>query len=260
MQTLHLEMPLSHGRSTLFDLTQHQAGSSASGLGSGVARKDRRMTQGTPGPAPERSPDGRQRLLDAALQHLGDHSEADLRVVEIAQAADVAVGLIRHHFGSRDGLVAAAQQVRLEGAVKADLEAAEAFIRDARTSEELIAGIRRLTVALLDPERADIRLARVAVIGTAHGRSDVREQYARIVGGLLDDLTKMVVAAQRSSLARTDLDPRSIATFIQAYALGMILYDLDPDATDPLSMVEVITTAIRSVISAPTTDGPPASG
>jgi len=217
------------------------------------ARQDEPMSSEAP-------PDGRQRLLDAALQHLATRSEAELRVVEIAHQAGVAVGLIRHHFGSRDGLVAAAQQVRLEGAVGGDLRAARTSLLDAKSGEDLIAGIRRLTVALLDPERASIRLARIAVIGTAHGRSDVREQYARIVGGLLDDLTRIVVEAQRSGFARTDLDARALATFIQAYALGMILYDLDPDATDPLAMVDVIMSAVRGMLTEPPADADGAPG
>jgi len=219
------------------------------------------LSSRTSAPAsPASSPDGRQRLLDAALRHLAAHGEADLRVVEVAREAEVAVGLIRHHFGSRDGLVAAAQQIRLQGAVKADVEAVQAIIRDASTVDKLIAGVRHLTVALLDPERADIRLARMAVIGTAHGRADVRGQYATIVGGLLDELTALVVSVQRSGLARTDLDPRAVATFIQAYALGMILHDLDPDEAEPLPMVNVIMTALSGILLEPNASERPASG
>ena len=68
-----------------------------------------------------RPSEGRERLLAAAIRHLETHGEADLRVTDIAEEAGVAIGLIRHHFGSRDGLVAAAQQRRVEGATREDL-------------------------------------------------------------------------------------------------------------------------------------------
>jgi len=196
----------------------------------------------------DRSPDGRQRLLLAAVDHLTTSSEAELRVTDVAEAADVAIGLIRHHFGSRDGLIAEAQRVRLEGAVRSDLSAAQSFASAARTTEDLIAGIRSLSVELLDPGRGDTRLSRVAVIGTAHGRPELREQFAVTVKELIDRLSAIITDAQRSGLVRLDLDPRAVATFIQAYALGMILHDLDPDSPDPLAMVEVIMTAVHALL------------
>jgi len=199
----------------------------------------------------EQTPDGRQRLLEAALNHLVVKTEADLRVIDVAKEAGVAVGLIRHHFGSRDGLLTAAQQIRLEGAVGADLEAIRAFLGQAQTVDELLAGIRRITIALLDPDRSDVRLSRMAVIGTAHGRPELREDFTATVKMLIDALEGIILDAQKAGLVRTDLDPRATATFIQAYALGMVLHDLDPSASDPLPMVEVIMTAVRTLLEIP---------
>ncbi len=193
----------------------------------------------------EPRPDGRQRLIQAALDHLESSSDADLRVTDIARQAEVAVGLIRHHFGSRDGLVTAAQQVRLEGAVKTDLEAAKAFVRSARDAEGFIDGMRGLTQELLDPSRRDIRLSRIAVIGTAHGRPEVHEAYTATIKELIDALNVLVLQAQASGFIRRDLDARAIATFVQAYALGMILHDFDPEAVDPARIVDVILAAVR---------------
>jgi AcrR family transcriptional regulator len=195
----------------------------------------------------ETSPEGRQRLLQAALDHLATRSEADLRVTEIAATAGVAIGLIRHHFGSRDGLVTAAQQVRLAGAVKRDLAAAQGLLSAASDTDELLDGVRQLTTALLDPDRRDIRLARIAVIGTAHGRPEVRDAYAATVEELIDALDILVTRAQAAGFARRDLDARAIATFIQAYALGMTLHDLDPKAVTRERMIDVIMVAVRSV-------------
>jgi len=59
--------------------------------------------------------DGRRRILDAAVQILESEGEAALRVLDIARMADVVPGLINHHFGGRDQLVAAAQLERFAG-------------------------------------------------------------------------------------------------------------------------------------------------
>jgi len=64
--------------------------------------------------------DGRERILAVAAQVLENQGEAALRVAEIAEMADVALGLISYHFGGRDGLIVAAQQRRFTGLVRDD--------------------------------------------------------------------------------------------------------------------------------------------
>lgn len=51
--------------------------------------------------------DGRQRLLTAALKLFGEKGFNAVTVREIAAAAEVSIGLIKHHFGSKEGLRAA---------------------------------------------------------------------------------------------------------------------------------------------------------
>jgi len=197
--------------------------------------------------------DGRQRLLRATLDHLESRSEADLRVVDIAREAGVAIGLIRHHFGSREGLISAAQQIRLEGAVKVDLALSQDVLASAKDRDALLEAIHGLTLAILDPDRHAIRLGRVAVLGAAHGRPELQKVYAATIKALIDELAVLVLRAQVAGLARDDLDPRGVATFIQSYALGMILHDLDTDGVAMEAMAEVIMAAVRGLF---VTDAP----
>jgi len=194
-------------------------------------------------------PDGRERLLRAAVRHLETHGEAELRVTEIAEEADVAIGLIRHHFGSRDGLVAAAQIRRIEGATREDVASARAVISTAGSTDDLLARIDGLTRAVIDRTRAEVRLSRFAAIATAHGRPEAREAIGGALGDLLDELAGLIREAQEKDLARSDLDPRAIATFIQSYSLGLIVHDLNADRMDADALVAVIGTALRAVLT-----------
>lgn len=194
-------------------------------------------------------PDGRERLLRAAVRHLETHGEAELRVTEIAEEADVAIGLIRHHFGSRDGLVAAAQIRRIEGATREDVASARAVISTAGSTDDLLARIDGLTRAVIDRTRAEVRLSRFAAIATAHGRPEAREAIGGALGDLLDELAGLIREAQEKGLARSDLDPRAIATFIQSYSLGLIVHDLNADRMDADALVAVIGTALRAVLT-----------
>lgn len=198
-----------------------------------------------------RPAEGRERLLAAAVAHLDTRGEAGLRVTDIAAEAEVAIGLIRHHFGSRDGLVAAAQQRRVEGATREDLEGGRALLTQVADNEALLTRLAELTRAVIDRDRADIRLARFAAIATAHGRPEARESIGATLGELLDDLSVLIMEAQLRGLVRRDLDARAVATFLQAYSLGLIVHDLDPKEPDAAKLTDVIVTAVRAILGPP---------
>lgn len=52
----------------------------------------------------------RARIRDAAMKHFGEHGFAKATIRGIAEEARVSSGLIRHHFGSKDGLRAACDE------------------------------------------------------------------------------------------------------------------------------------------------------
>jgi len=187
-----------------------------------------------------RPAEGRERLLRAAIRHLEAHGEARLRVTEIAAEADVAIGLIRHHFGSRDGLVAEAQQVRVAGAAREDLVAIRDAVESATSYQALRERYEGLVRRLFATGRAQIRLSRLAAISTAHGRPEAHEHIGRTIGELLDEFAESLDLAKTRGLVRSDLDARATATFIQAYALGMTLADLDPTPVEVDALVGVI--------------------
>ena len=53
---------------------------------------------------------GKHRLIRVAMQMFADKGFDGITVRDIAAAADVSVGLINHHFGSKDGLREAVDQ------------------------------------------------------------------------------------------------------------------------------------------------------
>ncbi|MBM7519710.1 TetR/AcrR family transcriptional regulator [Nocardioides nitrophenolicus] len=52
----------------------------------------------------------RRRIIDATLDVIRDHGLAGARTLEIARRAGVSTGLVLYHFGTLDGLVAAAME------------------------------------------------------------------------------------------------------------------------------------------------------
>lgn len=195
---------------------------------------------------PERG-DGRERLLAAAVRHLETEGEASLRLADLAAEAQVAIGLIRHHFGGRDGLIAEAQRQRLTGAAREDLAGVRAALEATTDTASLLASLATLTRSVSDRSRTDVRRSRLAAMAAVHGRPDAADEFGAVLGALLDELATLVTLAQGRGLVRTDLDPRAIATFIQACALGLIIHDLDPRRDDD-ALTEVIAAALHGVL------------
>lgn len=205
-----------------------------------------------PQPEPvDHAADGRERILSVAVQILESRGEAGLRIAEIAEAADVALGLVSYHFGGRDGLIVAAQQRRFAGLVHEDGVAFQRVLEDLKTPADLVGALSDLTRAVLDSRRAQIRLSRIAAIATTFGRDDAHLITGEIVDQLLADYSVYIAQAQSRGLIRADLDTRAIATFVQSYALGLVIFDLDPASPSTQQMHEVIMAAVTG-FAAPT--------
>ncbi len=192
---------------------------------------------------------GRRRILEAAKEVIASDGEAALRILDIAAQAEVAQGLINHHFGSRDGLVAAAQRERFAGEMERDRERLMRLLGSQPTREQFIAGIARLTRDVVRRTRSDARLDRAAMIGAAHGRPEYREQLGPIVAGFIDALTHVVSHTQAAGFVPKELDPRAVATFIQAYAFGFVLADLDERRVPESALAEVIDRALTGLLT-----------
>jgi len=193
---------------------------------------------------------GRQRILEAAVAVVDERGEAALRVTEIAGTAGVAIGLIHHHFGSREGLVAAVQAVRFAGAAREDLDRIEAIIDSAASPAEFRSAIAAITAGMVDRARARHRLARSAAVGAAHGRPDLREVLSVEAGAMIDRATGMVERAQSGGFVAPGVDARALATFVLSYAFGLVLADLDDRSVDQHVLADIIVRALDAFLVA----------
>jgi len=125
----------------------------------------------------------RQELLDATVAHVRQHGLADMTLRQLADAIGTSHRMLLYHFGSREGLLAAAV-----GAIEADERAASAAIVAAATSEEDV--LRRVWQRLRAPRRAGeerlfFELAALAAQGrpgTEQLRRDHVEPWLAAVG------------------------------------------------------------------------------
>lgn len=192
---------------------------------------------------------GRARLLATAVELVATHGPASLRVTEVAERAGVSIGLIAHHFGGRQGLVAEAQVVLFEGALSEDLNALETLLEISQDRAFLLEGFRKITERLLDPKRIPVRAMRLSALGSSHGTAELRERLRHSTTRILDRFDAFAVRLQDAGILRRDRDARAIVTFVQAYGLGMVIADLDLNPSPVDEMVEVVDGVLESILA-----------
>lgn len=196
---------------------------------------------------------GRERILSAAMEILHRDGEAALKFAEIADRAGVAVSVITHHFGTREGLLSVLYAKRFEGQTGEDLDAVRMLATHVTSRAQLAAGMSALTEAVVNEARSEVRLARIGAIGATHGRPELAREIARSTTALIDGLEFHILTAQAKGLIDRTLNARVFATFIQTYVLGMIITDLDEKPVSRRDLADLIDRLVQSVLTDPET-------
>jgi AcrR family transcriptional regulator len=172
-------------------------------------------------------------ILDATLAALERDGEAKLRVMDIAQAVGCSVGLLYHHYGDREGLIEAARIQQFKGLLDRDLRTIDAAVEACPSVDEFRRQVVSLSRLVTGPERLERRRQRVVVLGAAMQRPALREAIGRVQSEWTTAFQDTLKKAQAKGFLRPDLDARAVAVFVQAYTLGRVLSDIDPDAPIP---------------------------
>jgi AcrR family transcriptional regulator len=180
------------------------------------------------------SDNARERIVAATIAAINRGGEPAVRLVEVARNAGVTQGMISYYFDSREGLIVEAQLRRFLGSVNEDTSQLEGF--------------RAATQAVVDRYRAATREVRLNVLGSAVARPELHAALAKKQTELINLFTEVVAIGQERGLVRTDRDARALASFVQAYAFGLVLVDMDTERVDDDDLVDVIMDWLETVV------------
>lgn len=189
-------------------------------------------------------PDARRRILDAAIVVIDLDGEAALRITDIADRAGVATGLINHHFGSRDGLVAAAQAERFAGLVGVNLGMFRAIFNEKLPHAETASVLRETFAGIVGRVHLSDRLSRASALGAAHGRPDLQLAISRTTSTFIGEATEIVRVGQQMGIVRSELDARAIATVLLSFTFGFVIADFDDEPASYEELAQVLESLI----------------
>ena len=196
----------------------------------------------------ERSRETRERVLAIALEQVESGGEAAVRIDEIRERSGVSIGSIYHHFGDRDGVIAAAQLRRFARFAQAEIAALSDIVERSRDVAEFGRALRQFTADISSEVRTEERWGRIGALGSTIGRDDLRDEVVAIQTRLTDEFQAHVAQGQARGFFRADLEARAIAAFIAAYSLGFALNDLDRRAVSGAAWQQVVDVALEALL------------
>jgi AcrR family transcriptional regulator len=131
-----------------------------------------------------------QKILDEAIRIIEANGEAGLRVHDIEVAVEVTPPSIYHFFGSREGLVSAAQAERLVRSFAEFNALSESILRGVSSRAELRDAFLNILTMIYDPSRSLARQQRLFALGSVEGRPELAVVLGEAARGFLRQLSE----------------------------------------------------------------------
>lgn len=193
--------------------------------------------------------DTARRILDYSVDVIAKHGEAALRIHELEAATGISIGSIYHFFGSREGLVEAAQAERYMESLRESVEAVAKVLEGCRSRDQLMTLLRRINREFGSPEGAIRRRTRLSVIGSALGRPSLERLVGEEQGRLLEDrLVEILRPFQEKGWIRRNVPLRELSSWLAGQWLGRALIEIGPSRADARAWTKVAEEALLAVI------------
>ena len=128
---------------------------------------------GVPQPIQARAESTVSAVITATVRAIEEGGESNVRIDEILVETGISKGSLYHHFGGREGLIAAARVVQFSRFIESDAQQIHEALTAATTLDEYVAAASHLLEVGEGVERQKIRLARLNTISSSYGRSDL---------------------------------------------------------------------------------------
>jgi len=171
--------------------------------------------------------DTERRILMAAVALVDEHGEAGLRISDLVESSGRSVGSIYHFFGNREGLVEAVRAYRFDPTWEHDLAQMQMVVDQVETLDQLLDAVEFVQTSYMEAHRHEVLWQRVAAIGSARARPNLRAVLAEKQQSETAAFEEMIETLQSRGIVGESVDVYDAAVFLQAFTFGRILAILD---------------------------------
>ena len=188
----------------------------------------------------------KDRLLAETISVIERGGETSVKIRDIGEACGVTSPIIYKAFGSRDGLIVAAQAERFRRAIASIASPFAITIQAATTVDELKAIMELLLAATHHPSRAQFRRLQFEVLGASIHRPALQAAIDRELQVLINEGASAIRSAQDRGLVRNDANATEVMWWFYGQVQGRLLIE---QSTATLNEQHWNTTSTRAVFA-----------
>lgn len=190
----------------------------------------------------------RDRILSLAVQAIDNGGEAGVRVSDIATSAGVTIPTLYRHFGSREGLIEAAQTGRFNRDRGTDFDALSDMLHQCSTQRELKDLIRNVMMTRFDDERRAVRHARVNSLGSGYARPDLMSSLAASQQATASAIAELLRPFQERGWIRPNVDLVAFVYWYLGQLMGRVLIEISGEFVSEEDWNETSLAAVNAVL------------
>ena len=166
-----------------------------------------------------------QRILERTIQVIETAGEAAIRTNPIAFECGVTPPILYRAFGSREGLIIAAQAERYRRSTEVAMSYLFRYIGEANSREQLRENIATSLNFIFSEQRSENRRLRADVIGSSMSRPELREHLIRIDKEYAAAIVERYQPAVESGWLAADRDYAVVALWAQGIINARVMGD-----------------------------------
>jgi AcrR family transcriptional regulator len=187
----------------------------------------------------------KQLLLDTTVALIDEFGPHGFTVEQLLEVSKISKGSLYHHFEDFSDVIESAQVARFARFVDNDSRAISQLLIASTSRDDMFSRFESIIASTLDPVRQQSRIDRATIVGLARNS----EKFARLLSieqqRLTDALTDVVRELQERGWVTKDIDPKVIATFVQAYSFGKVIDDITASPVELDQWVSFIDMMLR---------------
>jgi len=197
-------------------------------------------------PLRELHPTGIELVL--TVNRLLDSKRSDqIGTDEVLTESGISKGSLYHHFDDLQDLVETTLIYRYAKWIDLSIKRMSELLNTAKTAEDLKKSLFEITYATQKDSLKDMRVERARIFAEAQNNSRLSEKLVQETERMTTSIEDLIREVIDRKLFKSNLDARTVAIFIQAYTLGLIVNDFTQDKVSYENWTSLINRIIAEI-------------